>query len=33
MEPEDSLVCSQQPITGPYPQPDTSSPYPPTPLP
>jgi hypothetical protein len=27
MEPEGSLLCSQEPSTGPYPQPDRSSPY------
>jgi hypothetical protein len=27
MEPEDSLSCSQEPSTGPYPKPDQSSPY------
>jgi hypothetical protein len=26
MEPEDSLLCSQEPATGPYPEPDASSP-------
>jgi hypothetical protein len=26
LEPEDSLPCSQQPSTGPYPKPDESSP-------
>jgi hypothetical protein len=26
MEPEGSLQCSQQPATGPYPQPEESSP-------
>jgi hypothetical protein len=30
MEPEDSLSCSQEPYTGPYPEPDQSSPYQPT---
>jgi hypothetical protein len=30
MEPEGSLPCSQGPATGPYPEPDSSSPYPPT---
>jgi hypothetical protein len=25
--PESSLLCSQQPYTGPYTQPDESSPY------
>jgi len=30
MEPEDSLQCSQEPATGPYPQPDASSPHLPT---
>jgi hypothetical protein len=27
MEPEDSLPCSQEPSTGPYPEPDQSSTY------
>jgi hypothetical protein len=30
MEPEGSLSCSQEPATGPYPQPDASSPQLPT---
>jgi hypothetical protein len=27
MEPEGSLLCSQEPSTGLYPEPDQSSPY------
>jgi hypothetical protein len=27
MEPEDSLLCSQESSTGPYPEPGQSSPY------
>jgi len=30
MEPEGSLLCSQGPTTGPYPEPDESNPEPPT---
>jgi len=28
MEPNGSLLCSQDPTTGPYPEPDASSPHP-----
>jgi hypothetical protein len=28
MEPEGSLLCSQEPSTGPYPKPDQSNPIP-----
>jgi hypothetical protein len=28
MEPEGSLLCLQKPATGPYPEPDVSSPQP-----
>jgi hypothetical protein len=31
MEPDGSLLCSQEPSTGPYPQPDQSNPYHPIP--
>jgi hypothetical protein len=27
MEPEGSLACSQEPSTGPYPEPEQSNPY------
>jgi hypothetical protein len=30
MQPESSLLCSQKPATGPYPEPDESSPHSPT---
>jgi hypothetical protein len=30
MEPESSLLCSQEPVTGPYPKADESSPHIPT---
>jgi hypothetical protein len=30
MEPEGSLLCSQEPATGPHPESDESSPHPPT---
>jgi hypothetical protein len=30
MEPEGSLLCSQEPSTGPYPEPDQSNSYHPT---
>jgi hypothetical protein len=29
MEPEDPLLCQQEPATGPYPEPPESSPHPP----
>jgi len=28
MEPKDLLLCLQEPATGPYPEPDGSSPHP-----
>jgi len=28
MEPQDSLLCSQEPASGPYPEPDESSSHP-----
>jgi hypothetical protein len=31
MEPEGSLLCSQEPSTGPYSEPDQSNPYHPIP--
>jgi len=30
MEPEDSLPCSCEPANDPYPEPDASTPHPPT---
>jgi hypothetical protein len=30
MEPKFSLLCSQEPATGPYPEPDESNPHLPT---
>jgi hypothetical protein len=32
MKPKSSLLCSQEPASGPYPEPDESNPHPPTPV-